>query len=99
MLIFSPMRAFNSVDLPTLGRPTIATRPQRPAVVLSVSLTGQYRQHGRGGFLLGAAAARSLTRGVGMLFRDFATDDKRLLVIAAVHRLDRIDRQVHALPL
>jgi hypothetical protein len=29
MLTFSPTSAFMSVDLPTLGRPTIATCPQR----------------------------------------------------------------------
>src|SRR6516225_1760309 len=29
MLIFWPTSAFSSVDLPTLGRPTMATRPQR----------------------------------------------------------------------
>src|SRR6202012_6131268 len=29
MLIFWPTSALSSVDLPTLGRPTIATRPQR----------------------------------------------------------------------
>ena len=29
MLIFWPTRAFSKVDLPTLGLPTIATRPQR----------------------------------------------------------------------
>ena len=31
MLIFCPTSAFSSVDLPTFGRPTIATRPQRDA--------------------------------------------------------------------
>ena len=29
MLIFCPTRALSSVDLPTLGRPTMAIRPQR----------------------------------------------------------------------
>jgi hypothetical protein len=29
MLIFCPTRALSSVLLPTLGRPTMATRPQR----------------------------------------------------------------------
>jgi hypothetical protein len=29
MLIFCPTSALSSVDLPTLGRPTMATRPQR----------------------------------------------------------------------
>ncbi len=29
MLSFAPTRRFSSVDLPTFGRPTIATRPQR----------------------------------------------------------------------
>src|SRR5690606_27207197 len=38
MLIFAPMSAFNSVDLPTLGRPTIATRPQRLDSVMIYSL-------------------------------------------------------------
>ena len=29
MAIFCPSRRFNSVDLPTLGRPTTATKPLR----------------------------------------------------------------------
>ena len=32
MLTFWPTSAFSSVDLPTFGRPTIATRPQRVGV-------------------------------------------------------------------
>ena len=37
MLSFSPTSAFSSVDLPTFGRPTIATKPQRPVGCLSAA--------------------------------------------------------------
>ena len=42
MLIFWPTSAFSSVDLPTLGRPTMATRP---ASLLLAVLVHRGRQH------------------------------------------------------
>src|SRR5262245_43640379 len=92
MLSFSPTSAFSRVDLPTLGRPTIATKPQRPAAV-SILLTGQYQEHGRSGFLFRSAAARSKTGRVGILLSNFAIDGERLLVVAAVHGRNHVGRQ------
>jgi hypothetical protein len=45
-------------------------------------LTGQHRQHRGGGFLLGAAAALSLTGGMSILLSNFTIDDERLFVVA-----------------
>ena len=84
MLSFSPTRAFKRVDLPTFGRPTIATKPQRPLGV-SVLLTGQHHEHRGGGFLLGAAAALSLTGSDGILLSNLALDDESLRMVAAMH--------------
>src|SRR5881394_814562 len=98
MLIFSPISAFSSVDLPTFGRPMIATKPQRP-VSPSLGLTGQHRQHRRRRFLLGVASARSPTGGVRIFLFDRAGDDERLLVIAAAHGLHAVDRQLEAVAL
>ena len=47
MLIFWPTSAFSSVDLPTLGRPTIATRPHRCAGA-AASLSGAAASGGDG---------------------------------------------------
>src|SRR5262252_6591017 len=98
MLIFSPISAFSSVDLPTFGRPMIATKPQRP-VSPSLRLTGQHRQHRRRRFLFGVTAARAATGGVCISFFDGASDDERLLVIAAAHRLHAVDRQLESIAL
>jgi hypothetical protein len=72
MLIFWPTRALSSVDLPTLGRPTMATRPQRCGgrgaagllsvhVVMIAGAAGPVAglegvEHAAGGFLFGGAA-------------------------------------------
>jgi hypothetical protein len=39
MLIFCPTNAFSKVDLPTLGLPTMATKPQRWAGLVSVFIS------------------------------------------------------------
>src|SRR5215467_10279558 len=60
MVTLEPTSALTSVDLPTLGAPISATKPQR---VLAVSLIGAagdafaLDHHGRGDFLGGALAA------------------------------------------
>src|SRR5262245_46495743 len=92
MLSFSPTSVFNSVDLPTFGLPTIATNPQRPSFA-SLPLTGQYHEHRRGGVLLSPASALPSTGRLNILIPNFALDDERLLVIAAVHFRDHVCRQ------
>src|SRR5512138_74583 len=92
MLTFSPTSVFSSVDLPTFGLPTIATNPQRPSLA-SLPLTGQYHEHCRGGVLLGSASALPSTGRLNILISNFALDDERLLVIAAVHLRDHVRRQ------
>src|SRR3954449_3771344 len=92
MLIFSPISALSRVDLPTFGLPMIATNPQRP-VSPSLGLTTQHRQHRRGRFLLGMAAARSPTGGVCIFLFDGTSDDECLLVIAAAYGLNAVTRQ------
>ena len=84
MLSFSPTSVFSSVDLPTFGLPTIATKPQRP-VSVSVLLTGQHQQHRRSSFLFRSAAALSVTGRMGILLSNFAIDGERLLVVASLH--------------
>src|SRR6185369_14062785 len=95
MLIFSPISALSSVDLPTFGRPMIATKRQR-LVSPSLGLTRQHRQHRRCRFLLGMTAARSLTVGVRIFLFDGAIDDERLFMIAATHGLHAVARQLVA---
>src|SRR5258706_9624943 len=72
MLSLQPTRWFNSVDLPTLGRPTIATVPVRCASTISdmdcklISLAC--------GFLFGGTAADALSQGADAEFGDGAFD-------------------------
>src|SRR5690348_6918209 len=54
MLSFSPTSAFNSVDLPTLGRPTRAAKPLRNSSVMLDIV-----QYSLGRLLLGSPAARA----------------------------------------
>src|ERR1041385_5375904 len=95
MLIFSPISALSSVDLPTFGRPMIATNPQR-LVSASLGVTGQRRNHRRCRFLLGMTTARSPTGGVCIFLFDDTSDDERLLMIAATHGLHAVTRQLVA---
>src|SRR5580693_187809 len=74
MAIRAPTRALSSVDLPTLGLPTMATWPQRnaPGAVHS-GLAGLFIGLRRGGLLGGTTArAHALGRDVQ---RPDATDD------------------------
>src|SRR5262245_22798045 len=62
MLMRSPTSAFSSVDLPTDGRPTIATWPQRkpsPRSSATHSPRDDLRMGARRRFLLRGAAART----------------------------------------
>ncbi len=91
MLSFSPTSVFSSVDLPTFGLPTIATKPQRP-VSVSVLLTGQHQQHRSSSFLFRSAATLSVTGRMGILLSNFAIDGERLLVVASLHGRHHVRR-------
>src|SRR5690606_34026131 len=93
MLIFSPTSAFISVDLPTFGRPTIATKPER---LLSGVGTGQHRQHRGRRLLLRAPAARAATVGLQISFRHFADDSENTLVLQPPDRGDLVRRKLHS---
>src|SRR5262245_35443314 len=57
MLIFWPTSALSSVDLPTFGRPTIATRPQRCCAPGTPSCSRAPLSSGTGGSDTGASFA------------------------------------------
>src|SRR5438132_1239322 len=90
MLIFCPTRWLSSVDLPTFGRPTIATRPVRCTASL---MRDRARIRRPCGFLLGAAAAQALALRADVELGYFARHLKNLLVRLAVHGDHRIARQ------
>src|SRR5262249_12098174 len=90
MLIRAPTRPLISVDLPTLGRPTTATSPQRKSSAAADSaarrlLIGARRRGLRGGAAARAGAARSDAER-----RDAADDLEGLQVRLAAYADDRV---------
>src|SRR5580704_5406452 len=59
MLSFWPISAFNSVDLPTFGRPTRAAKPHRKSSFICKNFT----QYHRRSLLLGTPPAQALAGG------------------------------------
>src|SRR5439155_8454327 len=98
MLMRAPMSALSSVDLPTLGRPTMATQPlrnggARPGRSASASCGVLIR--GRGGGLLSSAAAHAFAGRCDPQRSNPADDFEGLLMRLPLHGDDRIlgDRQ------
>src|SRR5574340_634234 len=88
MLSFWPIRWLSRVDLPTLGRPTMAMTPVRNAGSAMEHLIGV-----PGGVLLGAAAAMSLAQGADVQRLDAAFHLELLLVSIPVGGHHDIGRQ------
>src|SRR5262245_19671218 len=91
MLTFAPTRQLRSVDLPTLGRPTIATRPARCAGAASGARCELIRL--ARSLLLGAAAAGALSPRAYVELGNHAFDLELLLVRLAPRADHRILRQ------
>src|SRR5690606_15236033 len=93
MLIFSPTSALSSVDLPTFGRPTIATYPQRLSPPYSGLVTGELREHRRRGILLGEPTAAASPDRFDVESVHSTEHREHLLVIAPLDVRDRVGRQ------
>jgi hypothetical protein len=75
MLIFWPIRRLSRVDLPTLGRPTMATKPVRACRRGWIrSLLWQEFQRPLGGLLFGSAATHADAAGLEAEAGDLALD-------------------------
>src|SRR5256885_17255433 len=85
MLTFSPTSAFISVDLPTLGRPTIATWPHRNSGAIGL-IPDRARDRDFGGGLLGRAPAVTAPGRDDIERRNAAFNFKRLRVRLAGRR-------------
>src|SRR5882672_1835078 len=88
MLSLQPTRWFSSVDLPTLGRPTIATVPARCSDTVSdldCTLVGLAR-----GRLFGSAATGALPEGADTELWDGAFDLELLFVCLAAGGHDSV---------
>src|SRR5262245_15544938 len=94
MLTLAPTRRLRSVDLPTLGRPTIATRPARCARAASGARCELIRL--TRGLLLGAAAAGALPPRAYVELGNHAFDLELLLVRLPARGDDGIVRQREA---
>ncbi len=99
MLIRAPTSALSSVDLPTLGRPTIATWPQRNARPEAASPDTRFDRRSAAGRLLigdsgsglfGGAPAGAGTDRFDTEGRDAAYDFERLQVRLPFHVHDRV---------
>src|SRR6185437_7447728 len=88
MLTRAPISALSNVDLPTDGRPTIATCPQRCAIAVSAMRLGVDRA--LCGVLLGDAPARSRSGRDDAEAGNPAFDGKPLRVRIAARRDDRV---------
>src|ERR1700752_673576 len=91
MLTLAPTRRLRSVDLPTLGRPMIATRPAGCTGAASGARCEVIRLPR--GLLLGAAAAGALPPRTYVELGNHAFDLELLLVRLAPRGDDRIVRQ------
>src|SRR5579864_4413350 len=94
MLTRAPISAFSNVDLPTDGRPTIATCPQRCAAAVSAMRSGRDRRVERAlrGILLGDAPAGTRPGRDDAELWNPAFDGKPLRVRFAARRDDRVFR-------
>src|SRR6185295_6628741 len=91
MLTLVPTRRFNKVDLPTLGRPTIATAPAR-CVFSALGASGKFIRLARS-ILFGAAPAGALSLRADPKLGDNALHPELLLMRFAVGRDDGILRE------
>src|SRR5690606_6651989 len=97
---FWPISVFSSVDLPTLGRPTMAIVPQRNSSFMTCLAVGRPRS-GAGKrfvratrrFLLGQAAAGAGAERTRVERRNAALDLETLIVRCAVRRHDIVLRE------
>ena len=105
MLMRAPTSALSSVDLPTEGRPTIATNPQRAAAcasgrgssTIASSVAQRERAQGlRRGRLLAGTPAGATARGGKSQGGDAALDLEALRVRFAVRREHRVLRHCDA---
>ena len=107
MLIFCPTRALSSVDLPTLGRPTMATRPHRcgsapigssirSAADCRLVAGAQGVEHAARRLLLGHAARAAFARLDQVQRRHHALDLEGLRMRLAARRTDAVGRHRQA---
>src|SRR6478735_10871770 len=96
MLTFSPISAFMSVDLPTLGRPTMATCPQRYGSASTAVPSLDLLERRFGGCLLGGPTADAAPGRHQLHRADAALDVEHLRMRLPGGRDDRILRHAHA---
>jgi hypothetical protein len=95
ILILLPMMVLISVDLPTFGRPTTATNPQRKESlftacgVLSILVHDEF-EHVAGSFLLGVAPCCAQAPGLLVKLCNFTADVEDLFVCLAAGLLQLI---------
>src|SRR6186713_3332563 len=99
MLTFCPISAFMSVDLPTLGRPTMATCPQRYGSALKSTSTVDLRERRLRRGLLGRTAAAAATGPHDLQGGDAAFHVECLRMGLACRADDRVLGHAHAVPL
>src|SRR5690349_20906579 len=95
----APTSSFRSVDLPTFGRPTIATVPVRNGSFISLPAPGrllQLGEHDLRGRLLGSAARAALAAARHAEVVHSAFDRESLVVCLALGLLHRVARQCEA---
>src|SRR5690606_4976848 len=95
---FCPSRWFINVDLPTLGRPTMATMPQRWDVSLTMLLL-QPGHSGPGSGLFGLASARAGGNKRLIIFLQPAFDIKLLFRCLTMYLQHLVFRQGKLAPL